>query len=630
MTVEILVLSGLPAAGAKQAADALLDIDTGPDRLERLLVLDDTALLDEHGPVYEHIDTANRVQKLLCVTVGPRTGDGRKLELPGNLGGVQGWPVLWVGRPGGINWRVAKSAVANRHPGATSATLDQHPLIRLLSVDEMFDRVHKTFLENVPHRVASPGLWLAGADDEAATFAGALAVAIRRMCDPGPAREEPFGELLPARAGGASLGETGPLARYLGRIAEMDREVSRALEKTGGLGGMFRRGESGVQRYVIKVGEALTDLRDLIVQVLRDASVTAPAGELTSNQRDLVRSAGLEFEAETPHHQSPAAGPAIEESLIYRTLARAVKGGDPIPLVAKRLTVTERQVARHGSASYLPEVEKRCPPALLTRLAEAPQRAPRNAAVAETRRELGLSDAEAAAQALTDLVVAVANREWSPASVTPRELAGARAALDGTRKALTEHASTVDSVRGGARGARLSRLGESLLPVLCDLVLHTVALELASPSVSGQEALRAAHGKALGMIAEWTRHVQAHGVTARPPFANSSAYDAPHVVEDDVVGVLEALQYPARDEMWQLCGPGDLSAMDVDVPPIPIRFASRLNREALIGRVPGDEPVWTSSGSFAGLLRLVPLLTGVASSSWARTDPAGLPTGTEP
>jgi len=62
----------------------------------------------------------------------------------------------------------------------------------------------------------------------------------------------------------------------------------------------------------------------------------------------------------------------------------------------------------------------------------------------------------------------------------------------------------------------------------------------------------------------------------------------------------------------------------------PIRFASRLNRGALIGTVPGDEPVWTSSGSFAGLLRLVPLLAGVASSNWGKADPAGLSTVTEP
>jgi hypothetical protein len=630
MTVEILPLSGLSAAAAKQAADALLDLDTGPDRLERLLVLDDTALLDEHASVYQHIDTANRVEKLLCVTVGPRAGGARTLELPGNLGGVQGWPVLWVSRPGGINWRVAKAAVANRHPGATPTALDQHPLVKLVSVDEMFDRLHQKFLAEVPGRVANPGLWLAGADDEAATFAGALAVAIRRVCEPGPGSDGPFGDLLPARAGGASLSESGPFARYLARIAEMDHEATRALERAGGLGGVFKRGDSGVQRYVVKVGAALTDLRDLIVQVLRDASVAGTAAAMTANQRDLVRNVGLEFEAEAGARQpSRTAGSAVEQSLVYRTVAGAVTGGDSIPLVAKRLTATERQVTRHGSASYLPEVERRCPPALLARLADPPQRLSRHAAVMEARRELGLDEASAAAQALTDLALAVANREWSPTSVTPRDLAGSRAALDGTRKALTEHASMADSVRGGTRGARLSRLGDSLLPVLCDLVLHAVGLELASPSASGQEALRAAHDRAAGMLAEWTRHVQADGVAGRPSFASSSAHDSPHVIEDDVAAVREAVLYPARDEMWQLCAPADLSALDVDAPLVSIRFASRLNREAIIGTIPGDEPVWTSAGSFAGLLRLVPLRAGVAQSTWGKAD-AGRPAVTEP
>jgi hypothetical protein len=631
VTVQILSLFGLSAVQAQQAAEALLDIDTdtGPERLERLLVLEGTAMLGEHAPIYQHLDAANRVEKFLCVTVGPRTGDGRKLELPGNLGGAIGWPVLWVSRPGGINWRMAKAAVANRHPGSVPPNLDQHPLVSLLSIDEMFDRVHERLAE-VPVRVASPGLWLAGADDEAVTFAGALALAIRHVCEAGPGTDAAFNELLPARAGGARLSESGPLARYLGRIDEMDREASRALAKLGGLGAMLKRGDNGVQRYVIKVGEALTDLRDLIIQVLRDASVASTADKMTANQRGLVRNAGLEFEAETSADPSRMTGSATEQSLIYRTIARAISGGDSIPLVAKRLTATERQITRYGSKSYLPEVESCCPPSLLARLADAPQRVPRHASIADARSELGLDDAKAAAQALQDLALAVANREWSPASITARELAGARAGLDGARKALTEHASTVSGVQGGVRGARLSRLSESRLPVLYDLVLRTVSLELASPSTSGQEALRAARARAAAMVEEWTRHVQAHGVAAQPPFASSSARDAVYALEDDVATARDALLYPARDEMWQLCTPVDLNVLDVDAPPISIRFASRLNREALAGTVPGDEPVWTSSGSFAGLLRLVSLRKGIASSSWNMPDAVGLSTVTEP
>ena len=74
MTVEILSLSGKSATEAVATAAALLDIDsgTGPDRLERLLVLDDTALLGEHADVYPQVENSNRVEKLLCVTAGPR------------------------------------------------------------------------------------------------------------------------------------------------------------------------------------------------------------------------------------------------------------------------------------------------------------------------------------------------------------------------------------------------------------------------------------------------------------------------------------------------------------------------------------------------------------------------------
>ena len=39
----------------------------------------------------------------------------------------------------------------------------------------------------------------------------------------------------------------------------------------------------------------------------------------------------------------------------------------------------------------------------------------------------------------------------------------------------------------------------------------------------------------------------------------------------------------------------DLSVLDTGPVPVAIRFASRLNKEALAG-LPGDELVWTSSG----------------------------------
>jgi hypothetical protein len=630
VSVVTLSLSGLSAAEAEQATTALLDIDSGgPDRLERLLVLDDTALLGEHLDVYEQIDTAHRVEKLVCVTVGPRPGDGRRLGLPGNLGGVQGSPVLWVSRPAGIDWKMTKSLVANRHPGFTPATLDRHPLIGLLSVEEMFDRVYQAFL-GVPDRVASPGLWLAGEDDEAATFAGALAIAIARVCDPAPGLEGPFAELTPDRSGGARLAEAGPLARYLGRVGELDRATTRALEKQAGFGGLLRRGESEVRGHVARIGEALTDLRDLVDQVLRDADVAGGIGDLTSNQQSLVRNAGLEFEAQGALR--PAAGPAAsaaEQSLAYRAVAGAVQGGDPIPSVGERLIATEREIGRKGSAAYCREVDARCPSAFLADLTSAPQKLPRRGGHAEARHELGLDGAVAAAGALGDLIVGVANREWSPAAITSGELVRAKAALDGTSRALTGFASEAGGSRGGTRAARRARLGESLVPVLRDLVMSVVAAELASPSASGPEALRMAKDRTAAMLAEWTKLVQAQGVTAQPSFASGSARDASNAIQDDVANIRDALLHPVRDEMWQLCSPADLRALDVDAPTPSIRFASRLTKEALRS-LPGDEPVWTSSGSFAGVLRLVPLQAGIAVSTWGEAEPQSPSIALEP
>jgi len=125
MTVEILSLAGKSAAEAGVVAGELVDIDSdaAPTRLDRLLVLDDTAQLGEHADIYPQIENSNRVEKLLCVTVGPRPDGSWKLDLPGNLGGNQGTPVLWVSRPAGIDWRVAKAAKANKHPSYTPAPI---------------------------------------------------------------------------------------------------------------------------------------------------------------------------------------------------------------------------------------------------------------------------------------------------------------------------------------------------------------------------------------------------------------------------------------------------------------------------------------------------------------------------
>ena len=292
--------------------------------------------------------------------------------------------------------------------------------------------------------------------------------------------------------------------------------------------------------------------------------------------------------------------------------------------MARRLTATEGEVTRVGSDKYLAEIANRCPPGLLARLSDSSQKVPRRANAADARRELGLADAEAAGNALRALIIDVANREWSPVGVTARQLAGARTALDGARKALTEYAGTGRAGgaggTGGARGARMARLGESYLPALHDLVLRVVAAELASPSQTGQEALRSAGERTTGLLREWPAHVQANGVTALPPFVTSATGNAMYVIEEDMASVRDALMYPVKEEMWQLCAPADVGALDVTGAVHSVRFASRMDRDALIGTIPGDEPVWASSRR-SPALRLIPLQSWAYDSSWKDGSP---------
>jgi hypothetical protein len=627
MTVEILRLTGLAPGEARQAADRLVDHRTGPPRIERLLVVDDTARLVEHGPVYEHIVSSRRVYDFLCLAVGPRPGDGRALPLPrnGNLAGTQGTGVLWVGDPDGIDWRAAVAAIANGHAGGKASGVDV--LIHLLTIDGVFTRVRQTFeggvQGGVPGRVASAGLKLAGEEDEAAVFAAALAVAIRAVTEGGAGAGGPFPALLPSVAGGAALEAGGPLARYRDEVTDYVEAASGELAKMSGITGVLR-GADGFRRDVAGARDALAYLRDLVARLLRDASAT---GELTRNQRQLLLAAGLRFPAE-PQGAAGAERPA-EQSAAYRAIGDAIQGGDPLELVSKRLALTEHEVKRRGSAAYLPEVESRCPAGLLDRLAASAHHPPRRAS-AQARQELGLDDALRAARALTDLVVMVANREWSPATASAVELSRVRIAIDGGRRELVEHAVAAGESGAGARGARLGRLSEALIPVLRDLARTVVADESRSPSPSGRDAFDTARTRTAGRLAEWTRHVEEHGVSAAPPFASASVTDVPLVVEQDVAEVREALSYPVADEMWQLCGPADLGALDAAVPPLAIRFASRLAKDALAGKPFAEDPVWTSTGSFAGVLRLVPLRPGVVAYKAAEPAASGGSPVTEP
>jgi len=659
MTVEVLRLTGLLGEDADATASALVaDVRAHPD-LTRLLVIDDTAALIGHSAVYERLLTSHRLDHLICVAVGPRAGDGREFRFPGNIGGGRGSAVLWVGDPHGIDWRLAASAIAVGHSGNLASGL--HHLIELLSVDEVFDRVCE-IARHVPGGVASPGLRLTGADDEAVSFAAALVMAIRRLIGPGsglaPADSGPFSALQVTRPGTARLAEGGRLSQDHEDVNTGAASASRELALLAGFGGLLGLEQPSIRDHVIETGTALGAFRDEVTRLLQVAH--APGG-LTDKQRAELEKAGVRLpEAPPVAANGRAAGADSARSTVYEATAGAIRGGDTLPQVTRRLNQTAGTLERGGSASYLPEVGRACPPALVSRLTgpPSPPRPPRwwlpaavilaavlgalaglwsaaagvvvgvlalaagvagtawswRAQVADYRRRLALDEAVRSADALSDLIAAVAAREWS-GNVTLDEVDRARIALDGVTSKLAEYAGDADDPGRGAGTARAARLSESLTPGLRDLVLAVLKDVSGTASVIGQAAFEQARAKTAELVRAWTDHARQHGVLAPPPFATYTANDVPYAHEGEMAEIAGAVQHDPREVMWQLCAPTDLSALDVGGAPQVVVFAPRLTRPPLADLLPQDT-VWTSSGALAGLIRLVPLRAGIASASW--------------
>jgi hypothetical protein len=240
------------------------------------------------------------------------------------------------------------------------------------------------------------------------------------------------------------------------------------------------------------------------------------------------------------------------------------------------------------------------------------------AQVAAWRAELGLDDAVSAADALASLVATVAAKEWSGNHETLDEVTRARIALDGVTKGLTELPGGPGS---GPQAARATRLGESLVPGLRDLVLTVLAgATTAAASSGGQTAFEQAKARTAELVEDWTEHARKHGPLAPPPFASFTASNVPYADEAEIAQVTDAVQHDPREVMWQLCTPADLSALDASGTPLVVTFAPRLTRPPLADVLPPDT-VWTSSGAHAGLLRLVPLRGGIASPSWTSAEP---------
>ena len=183
--------------------------------------------------------------------------------------------MLWVSRPAASTGRWPKAAVANRHPGAVQTALDRHPLVELLMVDEMFDRIQEAF----------PGPGAEVGTGWPALACGSPGRMTRPPLSPVPSRWPSGASASPGQAPtrpspscsrtgrGRAPGRERAAGPRPGPGRPVDREARHALDGRAGVGGMFRRGDNDVTAYVSKAGKALTDLRDLVRQVLREANV---------------------------------------------------------------------------------------------------------------------------------------------------------------------------------------------------------------------------------------------------------------------------------------------------------------------------------------------------------------------
>jgi hypothetical protein len=611
MTVEVLRLAGLDVAAAAAAAAGLLwDMEQHPN-LSRTLVIDDTAALVDHTGVYQRLLTSARLKHLLCVALGPLEPpgpDGRnpRIRIPANISSRLGSAVLWVSNPRGIDWELSASAIADGHAGSPVSGLDH--LVKALSVDEVFDQVLvKLVSGGVRNGVASPGLWLAGADDEAASFAAALALAIDRLTGPGSGlaagAEKPFAELIPGSFGTVGLAEGGELAAYRDRIVGAVASTAGALAKPRG--GLLRRGGPDVGDRLNAICRDLRAFRDRVAQLFTEAE---SGSDLSEGQRRQVTAAGIML-PDPPVLVDPQPGRQdANRSAVPRLAVEALRSGDTAPQVTKRLNLTGQQLIHKGSASYLPEVTKTCPVDLID------QPGP---------REPWLQDAARAADGLAALVVTVARKEWSGGAAVADEITRIRIALDGIAATLVAQASQDVPVNaGGVRGSRLARLSDSLLPILCDLVGAALATEAATPSAGGQEAYERAQARTGDLLTEWRRHADQNGPTAPPPFVRSVVPDHAYA-DDNMTAIREALLHDPHAQMWQLCGPDDLSALNVRGSLQVVAFAPRMAKEAL-GVPPPPETTWIRSG-YAGLIRLVPLRDGAVQVEWTDRDGSAHP-----
>jgi hypothetical protein len=232
------------------------------------------------------------------------------------------------------------------------------------------------------------------------------------------------------------------------------------------------------------------------------------------------------------------------------------------------------------------------------------------------KHDLWPQQAADAADAAADLVVKVGASEWSADAAILDAIARTKVTVTGIVDQLREYAVQVQTSSAEARRWQNARLSSSFEPTLRDLVISVLAAQPARGYPDGQEAYRNVMARTEDLIRQWNAIAVERGPFARPPFATASERDDAYIEPDDLGAIATAASYDPDDVMWQLCAPADLAMLDTHGRKAVVAFAPRMMRQALIRLLPSDT-VWTSSGQYAGLLRLVPLRPGRVILDWS-------------
>lgn len=232
------------------------------------------------------------------------------------------------------------------------------------------------------------------------------------------------------------------------------------------------------------------------------------------------------------------------------------------------------------------------------------------------QRQLDPARAASGADALAALVVRVATSEWSADRVLLAEIARLRIVVKGVNDQLRESA---DGIEKGVEQLEEPKLSGALAPTLRRLVLTVLARPAAQDRSDGQASFRQAKKVTSELIGSWVGAADDLGPLARPDFAQPDELEADEAADHDLSVINSVTLYDPYDVMWQLCGPRELTMLDTGARPAVVAFAPSMGQQPV--RSPqaalSHEPVWTSSGMRAGLVRLVPLRDGGVEVEWS-------------